>query len=209
MGRRVALPSAPGGVLLMLRTLYDWVMRLAAHRHAIPALGLIAFIESAFFPIPPDVMLVPMILAKRARAWLIATVCTVSSVGGGVLGYVIGFFLFEALAAPIIEFYGYGHAFAEFREGYNEHGALIVAFFGVTFFPYKVITIASGVAKLDFTTFLIASVLSRGVRFYLEAALLFYVGEPIREFIERRLGLVTTVFVVLLIAGFAAIRFLI
>ena len=192
----------------MLRALYDWVMRLAGHRHALPALGFIAFIESAIFPIPPDVMLVPMILANRRRAWLIAGVCTLASSAGGVLGYAIGYFLFDAIAQPIIDLYGYGHAFTAFTESYNEQGALIVAFFGISFFPYKVITIASGLTKLDFAIFLIASILSRGLRFYIEAALLYAVGEPIRAFIERRLGLVTTVFFVLLIAGFVVIRYL-
>ena len=191
----------------MLRGLYNWTMRLAGHRHALWALAAVSFIESSIFPIPPDVMLIPMVLAMRERAWLIAAVCTVSSVLGGMAGYAIGFYLFEALGQPILEFYGYAGKFADFQGRYNEYGAWIVFFAGVTPFPYKVITIASGLTALSLPTFMLASVLARGLRFFIVAALLWRFGEPIRDFIERRLGLLFTIFVVLLFGGFIAIKF--
>ncbi len=193
----------------MLRRLYDWTMGLAAHRRALPALGLVAFIESSVFPIPPDVMLIPMVLAARKRAWLIASVCTVASVAGGLAGYAIGFFLWQTLGQPLIEFYGYGHEYERFAAAYNDRGAWIVFVFGITFFPYKVITITSGATALGLGPFLLASVIARGLRFAIVAALLYYFGEPIRAFIERYLALLTTLFVALLIGGFVIVRYLV
>lgn len=190
----------------MLRSLYDWTMRLAAHRHATPAMAAVSFAESSFFPIPPDVMLIPMVLAERARAWFVATVCTVSSVLGGYAGYAIGTLLFASVGQPLLDFYGYGDKFADFTGRYNEYGAWIVFIAGVTPFPYKVITIASGVAALDPVVFGLASVVARGLRFFVVCGLLYFFGPPIRAFIERRLGLMFTLFVVLLFAGFAAIK---
>ena len=181
-------------------------MRLGASRHAVWALAFVAFVESSIFPIPPDVLLIPMVLAARSRAWRLAAICTAASVVGGFAGYAIGASLFETLGRPLLAFYGYEDAFARFTERYNEWGAWIVAFFGVTPFPYKVITIASGVAHLDPVVFGIASVLSRGIRFFLVAALLWKFGAPIRAFIEKRLGLMTLIFFVLLIGGFAALK---
>ena len=192
----------------MLQRLYDWTMGLAGHRHAPPLLAAISFIESSIFPIPPDVLLIPMVLAARERAWLIAAVCTVASVAGGYAGYAIGYFLYEALGQPILEFYGALEQFAEFRGLYNEWGAWIVGMAGFTPFPYKVITIASGVTQLDPTTFGIASALSRGARFFLVAALLRRWGPPLRRFIEANLGLLTTGFFLLLFGGFVAVRYL-
>lgn len=193
----------------MLRRLYDWTMGLAAHRHAKGALAAVSFAESSIFPIPPDVLLIPMVLAARERAFRIAAICTVASVLGGFAGFAIGYFFFETFGQPLIDFYGYGAQFERFRAGYNEHGGWIVAFFGLTPFPYKVITIASGVTRLDLVIFGIASVLSRGARFFLVAALLWRFGEPIRAFIERYLGLLTVLFFVLLFAGFVLVRYLI
>jgi membrane protein YqaA with SNARE-associated domain len=192
----------------VLRSLYDWTMGLAAHRHALVALALISFIESSVFPIPPDVLMIPMVLAARDRAWLIALIATVASVLGGFLGYYIGAGLFEVIGQPILDFYGYGERFASFRESYNEWGAWIVAGAGFTPFPYKVITIASGVMDLDLATFTLASVVSRGARFFLLAALLWYFGPPIRRFIENNLPLLATLFFVLLFGGFVAARYL-
>ncbi len=192
----------------MLQRVYDWTIRLAGHRHALLALAAIAFIESSIFPIPPDVLLVPMILAARSRAWLIAGVATVASVVGGLAGYGVGYFLFEEVGQPLLDFYGYQDKFDVFRDYYNEWGAWIVAGAGLTPFPYKVITIASGVTALDLTTFTVASVLSRGARFFLLAALLWYFGAPIRTFIEKNLAMVTTAFFVLLFGGFIVARFL-
>lgn len=191
----------------MLRRLYDRTLALAGHRHADGWLAVVSFIESSVFPIPPDVLLVPMVLADRRRAWRIAAICTVASVLGGLAGYGIGLFLFEQVGRPLLELYGYAGKFEVFREKYAEWGAWAVFIAGITPFPYKVITILSGAAALDVWVFIVASVLARGVRFYLEAALLWRFGEPVRAFIERRLGLLFTIACVLLFGGFALVRF--
>lgn len=191
-----------------LRPLYDWTMAKAADRRALPWLAGISFVESSFFPIPPDIMVIPMVLADRARAWMIAGICTAASVIGGFLGYAIGYFLFEAVGQPIIEFYGLQAAFESFREAYASYGAIIVFGFGLTPLPYKVITIASGVAALNPLVFGLASVTSRGLRFFLEAALLYWLGPPVREFIEKRLEFVTLAVFVLGLAGFIAVKYL-
>jgi membrane protein YqaA with SNARE-associated domain len=191
----------------MLRSTYDWVMGLAARRDAIWVLAAIAFIESSVFPIPPDVLLIPMVLAARDRAWRYAAVCTIASVLGGMLGYAIGFYLFEAAGQPLLELYGYAAKFDEFRGRYNEWGAWIVFIAGLTPFPYKVITIASGVTELDLAVFTVSSVLARGLRFFVVAALLWWLGPPVREFIEKRLGLMTILFCVLLLGGFIVAKY--
>lgn len=183
-------------------------MNLAGHRHALAALALVAFIESSVFPIPPDILIIPMVLAAREKAWRIALVCTAASVIGGLGGYGIGYFLYETVGGPLLEFYGYADKFRQFQSYYHEWGAWIVGGAGLTPFPYKVITIASGVANLDMVVFIVASVLSRGLRFFLVAGLLWYFGEPIRTFIEKNLGILTIVFFVLLLGGFVAIKFL-
>ena len=192
----------------MLRALYDWTMRLAAGRHAEPALAGVSFVESSVFPIPPDALLAPMILARRERTLRYWIVCTLASVAGGLFGYLIGAFLFEQVAQPILAFYGYADKFSEFAGWYNEWGAWIVFIAGVTPFPYKVITIASGATGLDFIVFMLASIVARGLRFAVVAGLLYYFGPPIRAFIEKRLGLVFTLAVGLLLAGFVALKYL-
>jgi len=184
-------------------------MGLAQHRHAPEALFGISFVESSVFPIPPDIMLIPMVIAQRAKAWFFAFVASFGSVLGGVLGYLIGYLLFKSVGEPIFQFYGYLEKFHAFAGQYNDYGAWIVFFFGVTPFPYKVITIASGATELNFLVFLLASVTSRGLRFFFVAGLLYWFGPSIKDFIERRLGLVFTVFVVLLFGGFVAIKYLI
>ena len=191
----------------LLKRIYDWTMGLAGHRHAVRWLAIVSFAESSFFPIPPDVMLIPMILAQRAHAWMLATLCTCASVFGGIAGYGIGFLLFESAGRPIVELYGYADEFARFQEYYQVYGAWIVAVFALTFLPYKVVTIASGVAALEPVSFITASVLGRGFRFFAAATVLRYFGPQIRSFIEARLGLVTTAFVALLVAGFLIIKF--
>jgi len=191
-----------------LRQLYAWTMAQATRPHALWILAVISFVESSVFPIPPDVLLIPMVLAAPHRAWLIAGVCTVSSVLGGMAGYAIGALLFEAIGRPVLELYGYMAEFAQFQARYNAWGAWIVFGAGLTPFPYKVVTIASGVTDLNLTTFIAASVLSRGMRFFLVAALLWYFGEPIRLFIERNLGWLTILFFVLLLGGFLVLRLL-
>ena len=191
----------------MLRRLYDWTMELAAHRSAPWALAGVSFIESSVFPIPPDVMLIPMVLAERRKAWFYATLCTAASVVGGAFGYFIGYFLFETVGEPILRFYGYQAAFQDFAARYNDWGAWIVFMAGVTPFPYKVITIASGATQLNFFVFMLASVAARGLRFFVVAGLLYWFGPPIKDFIERRLGLLFTIFVILLLGGFAVVKF--
>ena len=183
-------------------------MDLSAKPNAIWALAAIAFVESSFFPIPPDLLLIPMVLAARTQWLKIAMVCTVASVVGGMFGYAIGYFLYDGIGRPLLDFYGYAAKFEDFQSRYNEWGAWIVFMAGVTPFPYKVITIASGVTKLDLTIFTGASILARGLRFFVVASLLWWIGPPIREFIEKRLGLVFTIFVVLLFGGFALVKFL-
>ncbi len=193
----------------MLRGLYDWTMRLAAHRRAMPALFAVSFAESSVFPIPPDVMIVPMVLADRTKAFRIAFVCTLASVLGAIAGYAIGAFLFETIGRPLVDFYGYALAFGEFTARYKEWGAWIVAGAALTPFPFKVITIASGAVALDPLVFVISATLARGLRFYLEAALLWRFGPPIRDLIEGNLKFVTTAFFVLLIGGFVLIKYLV
>lgn len=192
----------------MLYRLYDWTMGMAGHRHALWVLFAAAFAESSFFPIPPDVLIIPMVLAARERAWRIAAVASLASVLGGLLGYLIGAALFEAVGRPLLDFYGQTGSFLEFQETYNEWGAWIVAGAGFTPFPYKVITIASGVAGMDVSVFTIASGVSRAARFFLVAGLLWWFGPPIRAFIEKHLPALAGVFFVMLFAGFLAIRYL-
>ncbi len=193
----------------MLRALYDWTMNLAASRHADKALAFVSFVESSVFPIPPDALLIPMVLSERARAWWYAFVCTAASVLGAMLGYAIGALLFEAVAEPILNFYGYGAKFEAFAAKYNEWGAWAVLIAGLTPFPFKVITIASGATKLSFVVFIVASIVARSIRFYAVAGLIYYFGPPVREFIEQRLGLVFTVSLAVLIGGFALVKYII
>jgi len=182
-------------------------MNLSAQPNAIWALAAISFIESSFFPIPPDILLIPMVLAARTKWLKIACVCTLASVMGGIFGYGIGYYFYESIGRPLLDFYGYTAKFENFQLRYNTYGAWIVFIAGVTPFPYKVITIASGLTHLDLATFTGASVLARGLRFFVVAALLWWIGPPIRNFIEKRLGLILSVFVILLIGGFFTIKF--
>ena len=192
----------------MIRRLYDWMMGLAATGRARMALAGVAFAESSIFPIPPDVMLVPMVLADRSRAWSLATLCTVASVVGGIAGYAIGYLLFDFVGRPILEFYGQADKFTEVSGLFNEWGPWILIAKGWTPFPYKVLTIFAGASHMNLLAFIAASIVARAMRFYLVAGLLYWFGEPIREFIERRLSLVTTLFLVVLVGGFVAIRYL-
>lgn len=192
----------------MIRSLYDWTISLAETRYALWALALVAFLESSVFPIPPDVLMIPIILAQPSRAWTIAALTTVASVAGGLAGYWIGFGLFETLGRPILDFYGMSADFAAFAGRYNEWGVWAVLVAGVTPFPFKVITIASGATGLPLAVFLLAAIFARALRFFIVAALLWRFGAPIRDFIERRLGLVFTTFCLLLAGGFVAIGYL-
>ena len=192
----------------MLQKLYDRTMALAASRRAVPALAGVSFAESSFFPIPPDLLLIPMVLSARARWILYAAVCTVASVLGGLAGYAIGAFLFDSVAQPILAFYGYADKFASFTQRFNQYGAWIVFLAGVTPFPYKVITIASGATGLPLPVFMAASVLARGLRFFLVAGLLYLFGPPIRRFIEERLAMLLALVGAGIVIGLIAVRFL-
>lgn len=191
----------------MLRKLYDYTMSLAATRHAEKGLAGVSFIESSLFPIPPDVLLIPMVLAERAKWLRYAFVCTLASVAGALLGYLIGAILYEAVGAPILRFYGQEDKFQEIAAWYNRWGGWGVFFAAITPFPYKVLTIFSGATGLNLTLFVLVSIVGRGLRFFLVAGLLYWFGPPIRTFIEKNLGLLFTLFMILLIGGFVAVRY--
>lgn len=192
----------------MLKSLYDRTMALADHPQAMWALALVAFLESSVFPIPPDLLMIPMILARPSRAWAIALVALVASVLGGLLGYAIGAFFYDSIGAPILQAMGKAEAMEAFNTRFNDFGFWAVLTAGVTPFPYKVITIMSGWTGMPLGTFIATSILARALRFFLVAALLWKFGAPVRDFIERRLGLVLTVFMALLIGGFLLVRYL-
>jgi membrane protein YqaA with SNARE-associated domain len=186
----------------MLRRLYDWVLKLAERPWAVWALAAVSFAESSFFPIPPDVMLIPMCLARRERAWFYACVCTVASVIGGLFGYAIGALLYDTLGRIIIEFYGYGSEAEAFRTAYAEWGHWVILIKGLTPIPYKLVTITSGFASYDLFWFVVLSIITRGGRFFIVAAIVYRWGPPAREFVEKRLEWFALLFAVALIGGF-------
>ena len=190
----------------MIRALYDWMFRLAAHRGAPKTLAFFSFVESSFFPIPPDVLLIPMVLADRTKWWRLALICTIASVLGALLGYAIGALAFEFIGKPILEFYGALEKFDQIANWYNTYGGWGVLFAAVTPFPYKVLTIFSGATGLSLLTFVVVSVIGRSLRFFLVAFLLYKFGDPIRQFIEKRLNLMFTLGVILMVGGFASIK---
>lgn len=192
----------------MFRALYDWTLRLANHRHAIRSMAAVSFAESSVFPIPPDVMLVPMILARREQAYLIATVCTAASVAGGVLGYAIGYFLYDSVGLWLINLYGAHDAVGEMEAWYSEWGAAVILVKGLTPIPFKIVTIASGFFQYNFALFVALAAITRGARFFAIAWLLKRYGAPMREFIERRLTLIGWLCLVLLVGGFALVALL-
>ena len=191
-----------------MRRLYDWVLRLAKHRRAIPAMGVVSFCESSFFPIPPDVMLIPMVLANRSKAFTIAAVCTITSVLGGLLGYAIGYYFFETIGDWVIRTYGLQAGLEKFRDEFARWGIWVILIKGLTPIPYKLVTIASGAAHFDLFTFVWASIVTRGARFFIVAALLWKYGEPIQDFIEKRFTLVSWAFLIALVGGFVAVKYL-
>ncbi len=192
----------------MLRGVYDWTMSLAGHRHALWVLAAVSFVESSVFPIPPDVLMIPMILAAPHRAFLIAAICTLASVLGGLAGYGIGFYFYEQIGQPVLASLGKADSMAEFNRRFNDVGFWAVLIAGLTPFPYKVITIMSGWTAMPVATFMTTSLIARGLRFFIVAALLWKFGAPIRDFIERRLGLMFIAFVALLIGGFLVLKVL-
>lgn len=190
------------------RKIYDKTLDLASRPNALIWLFAISFIESSFFPIPPDIMIIPMVLACPKDAYKIAGTATIASVLGGFFGYAIGVFGYEVIAKPLLNFYGYMENFHKFEDYYHQYGAWIVFVAGLTPIPYKLITIASGIVRLDLLIFTIASILARGLRFYIIAWLLKRYGEPMKTFIEKNLNLLSIVFVILLIGGFACLKLL-
>ena len=192
----------------MLKRLYEWMLEKAAHPQATKWLGGISFAESSFFPIPPDVMLAPMCLAKPERAYWYALVCTIASVLGALLGYAIGYFVFEAVGMPILEFYGVAEKFDSFAQNFNEQGWIVVLLAGFTPLPFKVITIAAGSTAMPLQILIGASIASRFARFFLVAALLRYFGPPMKTWIDRNFALATSLVGILFIGGFAAVSWL-
>ena len=191
-----------------LKKTYNWTLEKAQHKNAKWYLSLISFAESSFFPIPPDILLIPMALASKARALFYAFMCTLFSVLGGILGYAIGYFFFNSLGIYIVEFYHLENSFNVFEDYYKEFGILIVLGAGITPFPYKFITIASGVFGLNIFLFIIVSIIGRGLRFYLIAILLYFFGEKIKLIIDKYFNILTIVFFILLVGSVFIIRFL-
>ena len=191
-----------------MRKLYDWAMRVVAGPKAIITLCVISFVESSFFPLPPDILLIPLVLKQRTKAFRIAAYCMIFSVLGGAFGYAIGHFLYDVIGVPILNFYNYKQAFEGFCQNYNQYGAWIVFGAGITPFPYKIITIASGVTGLNFFIFMVASLLARGLRFFIISALLWKWGKSMQTFIEKNLGWLSVVFFILLVGGFYLIKYL-
>jgi membrane protein YqaA with SNARE-associated domain len=186
----------------MLRRIYDWCIDAADKPYALWILAAVAFAESSFFPIPPDIMLLPMSLARPARAWLFAAVCTVASVAGGVLGYAIGALLYDSVGQWLINLYHLGDKVESFRTSYAEWGSVIILLKGLTPIPYKLVTITSGFAGYNIWRFILCSIVARGGRFFIVAIVLNRYGDVIRAEIEKRLGLWLTAFVILLAGGF-------
>lgn len=193
----------------MLRKLYDWTMEKAGHRYAERWLAGIAFMESSFFPIPPDVMLAPMCIAKPERSFRYALICTIASVLGAILGYIIGSFLFDTIGIAILDFYGLADKFESFSEQFNAQGWIIVLLAGFTPLPFKVITIAAGATGMPIYILIFAAIIARSARFFLVAFLLWKFGPPMREWIEKNFALATTLVGVAFIGGFVAIRYII
>jgi membrane protein YqaA with SNARE-associated domain len=189
----------------MLRRFYDRMIEIAAGPNALWALIAVSFAESSFFPIPPDILLIPMMLARPRQAWRLAAVCTLASVVGGMLGYAIGYYGFDLIGRPILEFYHVMGSYAALKVTFDRWGVWIIIIKGLLPIPYKLVTIASGVAHFDFAAFVGASIVSRSLRFFLLAALLWWFGPAVRDFIEKRLMLVTSAFAVCLVGGFAIV----
>ena len=192
----------------ILRRLYNWTLNKSAHKNAGWFLGIISFVESSFFPIPPDIILIPMVIAKRARAWLYALICTLSSVAGGIVGYLIGYFFYSSIGSIIVDAYGLTNSFNSFEQYYNQYGFWIVLGAGFTPFPFKFITIASGVFNLNIILFVIVAIFARGLRFYLLASLLFIFGNTIKILIDKYFNLLSSLFFILLVGSIILIKFL-
>lgn len=192
----------------MLDRLYARIIALAASPHAVIWLAIIAFAEASFFPLPPDIMLIPMVLARRDHAFRLAAICTTASVCGAILGWTIGAFLLEYAAMPIVRLYHAEHTLLSLQERFREWGIWIILIKGLTPIPFKFVTIASGAAHLSLLPFLAACAITRGVRFFLLAVLLRRFGAPIQNFIENRLPVVAAMFAVALVGGILALKYI-
>ena len=186
-----------------MKKLYDWTMTLAASPHATWALGAIAFAESSFFPVPPDVILVPMTLAQPKKAWAYASICTIASVAGGALGYAIGALFFDTIGQWLVSLYGYGAKIESLRQFYAEWGALFILVKGFTPIPYKLVTIVSGLLAYNFPLFICLSIITRGARFFILTAAINHFGDTVREKLESHFGLFIGVMILIVVAGFA------
>ncbi len=190
----------------MIKCFYEIILALAAQKSASRWLALISFAEASVFPLPPDMLLIPMVLATPNRGWWLALICTCASVAGGALGYAIGLEAFDHFAWPLLRAYGYQDAFFAFRDRFAQAGVWIILLKGLTPIPYKIVTLASGAAHFDFGLFMGASLLTRGARFFLLAGLLRRFGAPIRHFIEQRLGAICLAVAIAIILGFVFVR---
>ena len=190
----------------MIQKSYDYIMRYASHPKAVWVLNLVAFVESSFFPLPPDPLFIAMVLKNRSKAWQYAFMCTVSSVLGGLLGYWIGYELYETVGLWIIETYSLQESFANFQKQFDTWGFWIIALKGLTPIPYKIVTISCGLAGFDLKSFVFASLIARGFRFFMLAALLWKFGEPIKDYIDKNLKLVLFSGLGALVGGFVLFK---
>ena len=190
----------------IFRKLYNWTLKKSSHKNAPWFLSIISFAESSFFPIPPDIILIPMVIAKRTKAFIFATICTLSSVFGGILGYLIGYLLFNSIGIFLVNFYHLEDAVGQFKAYYAQYGAWVVIIAGFTPFPFKVITIASGLFQLNLIIFIFCSFISRGARFYLVSTILYFLGEKFEVFIDKYFNYLTILFFILLIGSILLIK---
>ena len=192
--------------MIILRSLYNWTLKKAEHKNSSWILSIVSFAESSFFPIPPDILLIPMVIAKKTNAWLYAFICTFSSVLGGLAGYAIGYFFYNSIGLLIIETYHLSSSFNIFENYYNEFGVLIILGAGFTPFPFKFITIASGVFNLNIFLFILTAIIARGLRFYLLAGLLFIFGEKIKILIDKYFNILAILFFIILLGSIMVIK---
>jgi len=190
----------------MLKPLYDWVLRRSQRPDAVWWMAGVSFAESSFFPLPPDIMLIPMCLADRQKLWRYTNICALASLLGGLLGYAIGYYLFEGVGRLVIEAYGAQESFVGFQHAFDTYGPWFLILKGVTPIPYKLLAIAAGFAHLDLTVFILCSIVARFSRFYMIAILLHFYGPQVQEIIEKRLMLVTTVMLVIVIGGLLSFK---
>ncbi|MBB3266552.1 membrane protein YqaA with SNARE-associated domain [Azospirillum sp. OGB3] len=191
----------------MLKPLYNRILKLSARKDAVWWMSAVSFAESSFFPLPPDIMLVPMCLAEPKKLWRYTNICALASLIGGLFGYAVGFYLFESVGRLIIDFYNAQDSFQRFQDMFAEFGPWFLILKGITPIPYKLLTITAGFAHLDLTVFILCSIVARFSRFYMIAILLHFYGPQVRDIIEKRLMLVTTVLLVIIIGGLLSFKF--